>query len=122
MPKDPKRKKKQRKGSGHRGSSPYASQAELNVLQSGLQGRQDVSSATLYDKALVAEQQALGEKKTSYSQRKKGDVTGLDETKNKRTKSKAQKAKEKESKKAVKAYHKKVGTTRKETRKIMKNR
>ena len=118
-PKKPKKRKVKRKlGPGFKGSAPMASQAELNVLQRGLSQKQDVSSETLYDKALTIEQAKIGEKKTSYTQRIKGDYTGMDFSTGKRTKSKSAKAKTKQQKKAVTAYHKKHGTSRKLKRAI----
>jgi hypothetical protein len=116
------KKKKGTKGTGHKGSTHVASQAELNIHQRALSGKQDISTETLYDKALVAEQIKIGEDKTSSSQRiKKGDVTGLNEKTNKRTTSKKDREKERDRKKAVKAYHKRNKSSRAVRRSVRNN-
>ena len=115
------KKKKGTKGTGHKGSTHVASQAELNIHQRALSGKQDISTETLYDKALVAEQIKIGEDKTSSSQRKKGNVTGLNEKTNKRTTSKKDREKERDRKKAVKAYHKRNKSSRAVRRSVRNN-
>jgi len=117
---DPKKRKKN-KGIGQQGSTSKTSQAELNVAQRGLSGKQNVSGRGAWQTALEEEQNAIGEKKTSYTQRKKGDYTGMDTATGKRAKSKDVKKAEKDKDKKLKAMHKRAGMSRKQSRTIRKN-
>jgi len=106
--KDPLKGKKKRTsrrqpkpGVGLSGSTSKMSKAELAVAQRGMSGKQDVSTGTKFRKAVSAEQKKTGEKKSSYTQRKKGQADTFDVRTNKTTKSKETKAKEKAKRKAV---------------------
>jgi len=117
----PKRKSRKSKGVGMSGSTSKTSQAELNVAQRGLSGKQNVSSQKAWETALMQEQDSIGEKKTSYTDRKKGNYTGMDTATGKRSKSKAKKQAEKTKDKKLKAQHKRAGMSRKQSRTIRKN-
>lgn len=115
------KRKSSTKGIGHSGYTSKTTDAELNVAQRGLSGRQNVAGQKAWLTALEQEQRAIGEPKTSHLQREKDDYTGMDTATGKRSKSKAKKKSEREKNKKLKAVHKRAGMSKKQSRMIRKN-